>query len=174
VIEETLGYIDGIERGTESLIGSLSSEILKLQLRIKVLEARLVDIPAGSEAEFLVRSNQRTRRYAVVAHDQAMDKVRDLSNRFVASEELSIRDRNELFERPILLLPQGFDVKALGLHGAEQLLDGPTLTIEVNDPASIRNIVHCVRGQQAPMSAINACRRIDLGCLDQAQRHSPR
>src|SRR5438128_6639824 len=39
-------------------------------------------------------------------------------------------DRDELFERSVLLLPQGFDVEALGLHRAEQLFDGPAQTIK--------------------------------------------
>lgn len=70
---------------------------------------------------------------------------------------------DELFERPVLLLAQRFDVKALGLHGPEQLLDGPAQTIEADDAAGIGDVVHLMGGQQEPERRLLTIRGDDEG-----------
>src|SRR5579862_6353100 len=73
---------------------------------------------------------------------------------------------DELFERPVLLLTQRFDIKALGLHGPEQLLDGPAQTIEADDAAGVGNVVRLMGGHQEP-----DCRLLSIGGIDLAPDH---
>src|SRR5215469_5694423 len=58
---------------------------------------------------------------------------------------------SEVLERPTFLYARGFDVEALRFHDAEQLLDGPTLPIEADDPPGCRKVRRGVRCQQTPM-----------------------
>jgi hypothetical protein len=64
----------------------------------------------------------------------------------------------------------GFDIEALGLHEAEQLLDCPALAVQVRDLARICERCHAMRRQQSPMHRRDVCRRIDLARLHQSER----
>src|SRR5215469_4093429 len=77
---------------------------------------------------------------------------------------------SEVLERPTFLYARGFDVEALRFHDAEQLLDGPTLPIEADDPPGCRKVRRGVRCQQTPMWRLDLLRRIELACLHEPQR----
>ena len=74
---------------------------------------------------------------------------------------------DELFERAVLLLAQGFDIEALGLHGAEHLLDGPAQAVKADDPARIGDVVDPMGGEQEPQRRLLALGRIDLAADDE-------
>jgi hypothetical protein len=57
---------------------------------------------------------------------------------------------DELFERAVLLLPQGFDSEALCLDRAEQLFDGPAQPIKADDPACVGAVTDRMRGEKEP------------------------
>src|ERR687898_898492 len=68
---------------------------------------------------------------------------------------------NELLEWSLSSQAQRFNLKALALEGAEQLLDCPTRPVEADDPAGIADSGHAVGREQAPMGRFDARRRID-------------
>ncbi len=76
---------------------------------------------------------------------------------------------NELFEGAVFRQTRGFDVEALRLERAEELFDGPALTIEADDTASVGSIGDDVGGEQAPMRGCDAFRRSHLTRFHQRQ-----
>src|SRR5207248_7843495 len=75
--------------------------------------------------------------------------------------------RHQLFERAVLLLPQGFDGEALRLHRPEQLLDRPAQPIEADDAARVGDVIDLMGGEQEPQRRLFALRRIDLAADDE-------
>src|SRR5579871_1826121 len=83
------------------------------------------------------------------------------------------QDRGDKFlQWAILLLTQGFNSEALGLHGPEQLFDGPAQTIKADDAACIGDIVDLMGGEQEPNRRLFPWRRIDLAPDDERHRDS--
>ena len=77
----------------------LESRVYQAEERLRALEQRLVELPVGSSAQYLIDTNRRTRRYAVVSHDQLSRQVDSLDSRAHLLETENLREHDELFER---------------------------------------------------------------------------
>lgn len=80
--------------------------------------------------------------------------------------------RDEIFERTVLFLAKGFNIEALRLHGAEDLLDGPTQPVEADDAACIVDVFDPMGREQKPERRWLAFGRLDLAADD--ERHANR
>ena len=77
------------------------------------------------------------------------------------------RDGDELEEGIGAVELTVFDAEALGFEDAEELLDGPTPSVPVDDLPGVCGIGDLVGGQQPPMHRLDALRWLQLDGLDQ-------
>ena len=80
-------------------LGILESGLHHAQARLHALEQRSVEFPVGSSADYLIDTNRRTRRYAVVSHDQLSDRITKAFSSLATLERDNLYEHDELFER---------------------------------------------------------------------------
>src|SRR5215207_313323 len=78
------------------------------------------------------------------------------------------RRHGELAPGGVLADAHRLDVEALGLEGAEQLLDRPAAAVQVGDREGLGRIRDRERGEEPPVHAL-ARRRIDLAHVDEVE-----
>lgn len=80
-------------------LGLLESRFYQAEERLHALEQRPVELPTGLGADYLIDTNRRTRRYAVVSHDQLSDRITKALSSLATLERDNLYEHDELFER---------------------------------------------------------------------------